>query len=484
MGHHKSKSSRYPKSHIMAASGIAAALSIFLLIIPTTEVEAKRTLVQLDLRETSAEHAQPVISEELDAMISETVSISSPLELTASSASSSTDASPEVVNAAISLSPIVPEAGTAQPAPSEWSSITVNPGDTLSTLFENEGISSQTLHAVINSSKDAKAFTRLRVGQTLELKLDADGELQAMRSSINDLETIRIERDGDSYQFSKDVIEPEIHESFASGDIDSSLFLAAQHAGLSHNLTMQMANIFGYDIDFAREIRQGDHFEVLYEDKQVDGKHVGTGNILAARFTNKGKTYTAVRYTSSNGQSSYYRADGTSMRKAFIRTPVDFARISSRFNPGRRHPVLNTIRAHKGVDYAAVTGTPIKATGDGRVVHLGRKGGYGNAIVLKHGQRYQTLYGHMSRYASGLRVGDHVSQGQVIGYVGATGLATGPHLHYEFLVNGVHVDPLSVKLPASDPIPSAERSAFLAQSNRMMASLDQHKETQLARLDN
>ena len=484
MGHNKSESSRYPKSHIMAASGIAAALSIFLLIIPTTEVEAKRTLVQLDLRDASAEHEQSSLSEELDALINETVSRSSLLELTSASEALSTDASSAVVNAAVSLSPIAPEANAVQSASSEWTSITVNPGDTLSTLFENAGISSQTLHAVINSSKDAKAFTRLRAGQTLELKLDTNGELQAMRSPVSDLETIRIERDGDSYHFSKDVIEPEISESFASGDIDSSLFLAAQNAGLSHNLTMQMANIFGYDIDFAREIRQGDHFEVLFEDKQVDGKRVGTGNILAARFTNKGKTYTAVRYTDRNGQTSYYRADGTSMRKAFIRTPVEFARISSRFNPGRRHPVLNTIRAHKGVDYAAATGTPIKATGDGRVVHVGRKGGYGNAVVIKHGQRYQTLYGHMSRYASGLRVGDRVSQGQVIGYVGATGLATGPHLHYEFLVNGVHVDPLSVRLPVSDPIPAAERSAFLAQSNQMMASLDQHKATQLARLDN
>src|SRR5690606_37885278 len=279
--------------------------------------------------------------------------------------------------------------------------------------------------------KDAKAFSRLRAGQQVEFKLGDNGELLGMRSQLNKLETIQIDRDGDSYAFTKDVLEPEISTRFANGSIDSSLFVAAQNAGLSHNLTMQMANIFGYDVDFARDIRQGDTFEVMYEELHVGDRTVGTNNILAARFTNRGKTFTAVRYTDSNGYASYYRADGTSLRKAFIRTPVEFARISSRFNPNRRHPVLNRIRAHNGVDYAAPTGTPIKATGDGRVVHVGRKGGYGNTVVVQHGQRYQTLYAHMSRYASGIRVGSNVSQGQVIGYVGATGLATGPHLHYE-----------------------------------------------------
>ena len=321
------------------------------------------------------------------------------------------------------------------------------------------------------------------MGQVLEYQTDAEGQLTAMRSKLNDLETIRIDRTADGYQFSKQVIEPEIRERYVQATIDSSLFLAAQHAGLNHNLTMQMANIFGYDVDFARDIRQGDRFEVLFEEKHVDDKTVGSGNILAARFTNRGKTYTAVRYTDRNGYASYYRADGTSMRKAFIRTPVDFARISSRFNPGRLHPVLNRIRAHKGVDYAAATGTPIKATGDGRVVSAGRKGGYGNAVVIQHGRKYQTLYGHMSRFARGVTAGTHVTQGQIIGYVGMTGLATGPHLHYEFRVDGRHVDPLSVQLPASDPIPSSERTAFLATSQQLMASMDQSRATQLAALD-
>ena len=485
MGHHKSKSPRYPKSHLMAASGIAAALSIFLLVIPTTEVEAKRTLVQLELQEVQLDDTKSALSEELDALISETVTISSPLEMTSTAESLHTAASPAVVQAGINLHPLAAEADVAEPVATapEWTSVTVDSGQTLSILFQNAGLSANTLHSVLDSSKEAKAFTRLRAGQELEFKLDEQGDLLGLRSKVNSLETIHIERDGDSYVFSKDVIEPEVSTRFASGSITSSLFVAAQNAGLSHNLTMQMANVFGYDVDFAREIRQGDKFDVLYEEKHVGDQRVGTGNILAARFTNRGRTYTAVRYTDSQGNSSYYRADGTSMRKAFIRTPVEFARISSRFNPGRRHPVLNKIRAHKGVDYAAATGTPIKATGDGRVVHVGRKGGYGNTVVIKHGQTYQTLYAHMSRYASGIRVGSNVAQGQVIGYVGATGLATGPHLHYEFQVSGRHVDPLSVKLPASDPIAPSERARFLALSKQMMASLDQQGGTQLAQLD-
>ena len=479
MAHSKSKSPRYPKSHLMAASGIAAALSIFLLVIPTSEVEARKTLVQLELHEASAPNPKATaLSEELDALISETVTIASPLELTRITESLSTLSAPQAANAGFSLMPV--GAPSAEP---EWTSMTVNSGDTLSVLFQRVGLSANTLHAVINSSSEARAFTRLRVGQQVDFKLDSDGQLLAMRSQLNTLETIRIDRDGADYAFNRDILEPDVNTRFASGSIDSSLFVAAQNAGLSHNLTMQMANVFGYDVDFAREIHQGDSFEVLFEEKQLDGQRVGTGNILAARFTNRGRTFTAVRYTDSQGNSSYYRADGTSMRKAFIRTPVEFARISSRFNPNRRHPVLNRIRAHNGVDYAAATGTPIKATGDGRVVHVGRKGGYGNTIVIKHGQSYQTLYAHMSRYASGIRNGSNVQQGQVIGYVGMTGLATGPHLHYEFQVNGRHVDPLSVKLPASDPIPSSERNKFLAHSNQLMASLDQSGATQLAQLD-
>ena len=473
MGSQDKKSPRYPKSHLVAASGIAAALSIILLVVPTADVEAKKTLVQLELPapESNADQSLSQSPEQLDALVSEAVTIPKPMDIARQATATAND------------EPLVAVDTAAAEVGPTWQQITVANGDTLSTLFDQANLGVSTLHAVINSSQDARRFTRLNVGQVLEYQTDAEGQLTAMRSKLNDLETIRIDRTADGYQFSKQVIEPEIRERYVQATIDSSLFLAAQHAGLNHNLTMQMANIFGYDVDFARDIRQGDRFEVLFEEKHVDDKTVGSGNILAARFTNRGKTYTAVRYTDRNGYASYYRADGTSMRKAFIRTPVDFARISSRFNPGRLHPVLNRIRAHKGVDYAAATGTPIKATGDGRVVSAGRKGGYGNAVVIQHGRKYQTLYGHMSRFARGVTAGTHVTQGQIIGYVGMTGLATGPHLHYEFRVDGRHVDPLSMQLPASDPIPSSERTAFLATSQQLMASMDQSRATQLAALD-
>lgn len=466
----KPKKPLYPKSHIVAASGIAAALSFILLVIPTTDVEARKTFVQLDLDASSSENVSLVVPAQFDALIDKSVTHSAPIQ-------QSTTPLPLAVAVEDAI-----ETPAAEPAP-EWTSVTVESGNTLSVLFNRVGLSANTLHAVINSSDEARRFTRLNVGQVLDFKLDEEGNLLALRTKISDLETLRIDHAEEGYVFNKDVIEPEVRTSFAQGTINSSLFMAAQNAGMSHNLTMQMANIFGYDVDFARDIRQGDTFEVMYEELHVGDRTVGTNNILAARFTNRGKTFTAVRYTDSNGYASYYRADGTSLRKAFIRTPVEFARISSRFNPNRRHPVLNRIRAHNGVDYAAPTGTPIKATGDGRVVHVGRKGGYGNTVVVQHGQRYQTLYAHMSRYANNLSVGSHVSQGQIIGYVGMTGLATGPHLHYEFQVNGRHVDPLGIQLPASDPVPANERSAFLAISNRMMAGLDQQGNTQLAQLE-
>jgi murein DD-endopeptidase MepM/ murein hydrolase activator NlpD len=241
-----------------------------------------------------------------------------------------------------------------------------------------------------------------------------------------------------------------------------------------------MANVFGYDIDFAQDIVKGDQFEVLYEEKVVEGSVVGTGNFLAARFTNRGKAYTAVRFTNKQGHSSYYNAQGMSLRKAFLRTPVDFARISSRFSTGRKHPILNKIRAHQGVDYAAPRGTPIKAAGDGKVILAGRKGGYGNTVILRHGNSYQTLYAHMNGFAKGIRNGTAVKQGQVIGYIGTTGLSTGPHLHYEFQINGRHVDPLAQKKLMADPIANAEKAKFIKMSQPLMARMDQEKTTTLA----
>jgi len=258
------------------------------------------------------------------------------------------------------------------------------------------------------------------------------------------------------------------------------LFIAAQKAGLPDNLTMQLADIFGWDIDFALDIREGDQFTILYEEFYLDGEKIKNGRILAAEFVNSGKVFQAVRYAAPGKDADYYSLDGKSMRKAFLRTPVDYRRISSRFTLGRKHPILNTIRAHKGVDYAASTGTPIRVTGNGKIIFRGTKGGYGNTIIVQHANKYSTLYAHMSRYKGGLRKGSRVKQGQIIGYVGSTGLATGPHLHYEFRVNNVHRDPLRVKLPGAPPLDKKYLADFKSESAALIAQLDTIRSVQVA----
>jgi len=452
------KAPLYPKSHLLAASGVAALLSLALLVFPSREVEAKKSFIDLKL-EYAAEQAMQ--SEE---------------SVDQANADSALDSPFATVDPASS-----PATATVEPATEPAVKvIKVSNGDTLSTLFAKAGLPPSTVHDVLASSKEAKQLARLRVGQALEFDIDDQGALRSLSSQVGPLQSVRIERSATGYSFKKEEIKPSVETRYAHGEINSSLFLAAKRAGLSHNLTMDLANIFGYDIDFALDIRQGDRFEVVFEEKTVDGKRVGTGNILAARFVNRGKTYTAVRYTSKSGTTSYYTADGASMRKAFIRTPVDFARISSRFSNGRKHPILNKIRAHKGVDYAAPRGTPIKSAGDGKVILAGRKGGYGNTVIIQHGNRYRTLYAHMQGFAKGVRSGSAVKQGQIIGYIGTTGLSTGPHLHYEFQVDGVHVDPLGLKLPMADPIAKSELPRFMATSRPLMARMDEERATMLA----
>ena len=296
---------------------------------------------------------------------------------------------------------------------------------------------------------------------------------------LDKLNELRVDRDGESYQTQLTRHNVDKRITYASATIDSSLFEAGRDAGMPNTLIMELAGIFGWDIDFVYDIREGDSFNLIYEEHFLKGEKVNEGPIVAAEFTNQGKTYRAVRFTKADGASDYYAPDGRSMRKAFLRTPVDFRRISSRFGK-RHHPVLNRMRMHQGVDYAAPTGTPIKASGDGKIIFKGRKGGYGRCIIIKHGGRYSTLYAHMHRYRSGMHVGKRVKQGQIIGYVGASGRATGPHLHYEFRVHGVHRNPLTVKLPDADPINAAYAERFETHAQGLLAQLQMHKDTQVA----
>ena len=254
----------------------------------------------------------------------------------------------------------------------------------------------------------------------------------------------------------------------AQGTITSSLSETAKKAGLSEILIDQLTQIFAWDIDFATSLRDGDYFTVVYE----RGGNNGADDIVAAEFINRGRTYRAVRYIDKEGFANYYTPEGHALQKAFLSTPVDFARISSHFNLHRVHPVLNRIRAHKGVDYAARTGTPVKSTGSGQVTFLGRKGGYGQVIIIKHGERYETVYAHLSKFKAGLQEGSAVRQGEIIGYVGQTGLATGPHLHYEFRIDGVHQNPLTAQAPTSIPVKGVAMAEFKSQIQDPLAKLN------------
>ncbi|ANJ58674.1 peptidoglycan DD-metalloendopeptidase family protein [Pseudomonas silesiensis] len=469
----------YPKTHLLAASGIAALLSLALLVFPSSDVEAKRTTLSLELESPAEQLTQDQDAAEAVQATNE------PQEPPFAQIENSTEEAAQTAEVASEPAPAPAPAAAPVPAIEEKKApshreVVVAKGDTLSTLFEKVGLPAASVHEVLASGKQAKLFGQLKRGQKLEFELNPEGQLVNLHSKVSDLETISLTRNDKGYAFNRITAKPTVRSAYVHGVINSSLSQSAARAGLSHRMTMDMASVFGYDVDFAQDIRPGDQFDVIYEQKVVNGKAVGTGPILSARFVNRGKIYTAVRYTNKQGNTSYYTADGNSMRKAFIRTPVDFARISSKFSMGRKHPILNKIRAHKGVDYAAPRGTPIKAAGDGKVLLAGRRGGYGNTVIIQHGNTYRTLYGHMQGFAKGVKTGGSVKQGQVIGYIGTTGLSTGPHLHYEFQVNGVHVDPLGQKVAMADPISKAERARFLAQSQPLMARMDQEKATMLA----
>lgn len=378
----------------------------------------------------------------------------------------------EAIQAAVADSLAVPEA-------SEWATLKVEPGQTLSNLFDSQRLPPEEWMAVLALGGDALQLKRMKAGEELQLRKNG-AQLEELRYALDELRTLHIRRVGDDLEADTLTAALERRDAQLTGAIRSSLFMDGLKAGMTNRMVMELADIFGYDIDFALDLREGDRFAVVYEQLYKDGEKLRNGDILAAEFVNQGKVYRAVRNIDKEGRSAYYTPEGQSLRKAFIRTPLDFARISSPFNLKRRHPILNTIRAHKGVDYAASSGTPIKAAGDGKVTFVGVKNGYGKVIVLQHGSQYQTLYAHMSRYKPGITTGSHVSQGQVIGYVGATGLATAPHLHFEFRVNGNHVNPVTVALPRANPLTRTELANFKAQTTPLVAQLDSVTKTYTA----
>ena len=374
------------------------------------------------------------------------------------------------------LPPLVGKTAEAA-AGSAWQVVRVQSGQTLGAVFEQMGVPASVMHRVLEQPS-ARTLSRLRAGAEIAFDLGHDGQLRGLRFERD--EAARVELRLADGKIEEKVIERPLERRVmvASGEITSSLYAAGAKAGLSNAAINQMANAFSYDIDFTQDLRDGDRFQVVYEEIWRDGERLRSGGVVAASFVNRGKEFTALRYQ-RNGKDEYFDLSGRPLKKSFMRMPIEFARISSRFNPRRKHPVLGTVRAHKGVDYAAGTGTPIMAAGDARVSFVGWQNGYGRTVVLDHGNGTTTLYGHMSRFGK-YKTGSRVSQGAIIGYVGMTGLASGPHLHYEFRVKGVHRDPLTVTMPKPDPLAGAELARFRAATAPAMAQLKRVEGVRLA----
>lgn len=363
----------------------------------------------------------------------------------------------------------VPEALPA--VEQEWQRVTVQSGDSLYQIFQRSGLSAGDLAHLMNS-QEARRLQRIRPGESLEYQADDAGTLLSLRYKADPLTTLIFSRDeAQAFHTAIEQHTPEVQVSYRQGAIESSLFAAGQASGLPQALLMEYADIFSGVVDFALDVRRGDRFGLVYEERYLHGERVGTGRVLAAYFTNQGQTHTAYFYQDSQGQPGYFAPDGTSMRKAFLRAPLDFTRVSSNFNPRRLHPVFKTVRPHNGIDYAAPTGTPVYAAGDGRVVQSGFSQANGNYVFVQHGDKYVTRYLHLHKRL--VKTGQRVRQRQLIGQVGSTGYATGPHLHYEFLVNGVHRNPRTIidQLPKAVSLSAAEKQRFEVQTSGLRLQL-------------
>ena len=352
--------------------------------------------------------------------------------------------------------------------------------DTLDAIFRRMALDTSDLAAIRNLPGIRQSLDFLKPGDAIEVTHTNGGEIRQLSRKVSETQTLQVIRD-DSGFAAKMIEEPvQTRVRTATATIDTSLFQAAGAADVSDIVALKLAAVFAYDIDFVLDIRAGDHFSVEYEQVYQHGKYLRDGDVLAAEFVNDGRTYRAVRFTDA-GVTGYYTPDGKPLRKAFLRAPVDFTRVSSVFATSRLHPILNRIRGHMGTDYAAPTGTPVHAAGEGHVSFKGTRGGYGNAIVLLHGGNISTLYGHMSRFAKNVRLGSHVNQGDVIGYVGMTGLATGPHLHYEYLMNGVHMNPQTVPLPGAQPLRADALARFTTATAPLLSALAAASQPSVAR---
>lgn len=364
-----------------------------------------------------------------------------------------------------------------------WRQENIRRGDTIASILNRLDVSNQDSTDFLQAARGSRAMRQLRPGQTVYAQTTADGELLMLRYFFGNEELFLMEKADDEFRMTEQPIELDTRVHMKSGVINSSLFAATDNAGIPNNIAMQLTEIFASEIDFYRDLRRGDRFTVVYETFSNNGRRTKTGRVLAVEFVNKGKSHQAIYFRSSNGADGYYTPEGESLRKAFLLSPLTFSRVSSGFTNARFHPILKEWRAHRGIDYAAPTGTPVKATSSGIVAFSGSQKGYGNLVVLKHNGKYETAYGHLSRFASGLSKGKRVNQGDVIGYVGSTGMATGPHLHYELRVDGVQRDPTKVVLPTAPPIAKRDLNTFQKETQSLVARLNIMRNIQLAALE-
>ncbi len=388
--------------------------------------------------------------------------------------------------------PPLTTAATVNAAPAEeeleeefsWKELTVKSGDNLSLIFKRAGLNDGDIYELFKKSKEASNLKQIHPGHKLAFQLDDTGKLLQLRHSKDRLSSQLFYRTDEGFAELKESRKPDSAVAFRSAAINSSLFVAGQQANMEASLIMDLANIFGWDIDFALDIRKGDSFSVTYEEHFLDGEKMGNGPILAATFINQNQKFEAVRYTDRDGESQYYTPDGHAMRKAFLRAPLDFTRISSGFNPNRLHPIHKTKRPHRGTDYAGRRGTPIYASGSGKVITSSYNRASGNYVVIQHGNNIQTKYLHLTKRK--VKVGQRVKQKQIIGTLGSTGWATGPHLHYEFLLGGVHRNPRTIlqKLPKAKSIAKKDLADFQQQTKPLIAGLNKFQQaTQLALAD-
>jgi murein DD-endopeptidase MepM/ murein hydrolase activator NlpD len=380
----------------------------------------------------------------------------------------------------IALPTSAPAAGNAT---SFWRNERVQRGDTVAELLRRLNVEDQSASEFLRKNKSAEGLRQLPVGKEVQAETDANGALLTMRYMGSDGNQVIIEKNDNSFKARTLAALVEKRIQIRTGEIKSNLFAATDEVGLPDPAANQLSEIFGGDIDFHRDLRKGDKFTVIYEMNYINGEPARTGRILSAEFINHGHAFRAAYFQTTEFTGDYYSPEGKSMRKAFLRSPLEFSRISSGFSKSRFHPLLNKWRAHKGVDYAAPMGAKVKVTSDGVVSFVGKQGGYGNVVMVSHQGRFTTVYGHLSRFASGIKKGQKLGQGQLIGYVGMTGLASGPHLHYEFKQNGVQRDPLKVALPDGKPINEAQKTAFADTTRDLFAQLDTLRNTHVAKLD-